>query len=253
MTIDEVRQSTQLPAIELELLIAHVLGRPRTWVVGHPEYVLRTPEEQGTTLVLERRHAGEPVAYITGEKEFYGRSFAVDHRVLIPRPATEHLITLTLDFLRTGNEESRSADTGICVFAKKLKPLSDVRTIVDIGTGSGCIAVTLACELPPIIIIAVDVSADALEVAQGNAKRHCVDNRISFRQGSLLEPVRDEKEPFLLVSNPPYISQNEDLPRDVRSFEPKGALFAGMEGMDVLHPLILQNSTPGMLRLRCGV
>ncbi len=192
---------------------------------------------------VERRRRHEPVAYITGEQEFYGRLFAVDRRVLIPRPATEGIVRRALQFLRDGLEAEDDVDEGIIVTAKKLKVESEkwkVSTLVDVGTGSGCIAVTLALELPQMRVIATDISKDALDVAKINARRHAVFDRMTFKEGSGLDPVLDLTEPFLLVSNPPYIPSGNDLMKDVKDFEPHVALFGGTDGDRISDVIIKQ-------------
>lgn len=235
MTISDALSEKGLSEIDKEVLLAHVCQKDRSWVLAHPEMVI---DDVKWTDLSSRRKNQEPVAYIIGEKRFYGLPFTVDQRVLIPRPSTEGLIDLTLDFIDSGKEEIREIDSQIVGFSKKLGDLSDVKTIVDIGVGSGAIAVTLACERPHLRVIATDVSEDALAVARTNAKRHKVEDRIEFRAGNLLEPIADLEEPFVLVSNPPYIPDGEDVMVDVRDFEPTEALFAGPDGLDILSPLV---------------
>jgi release factor glutamine methyltransferase len=131
-------------------------------------------------------------------------------------------------------------DSGIVAMTKVLRAVtSPIRSIVDIGTGSGCIAVTLACERPDCRILATDISEEALSVACANAKRYSVDDHIDFRHGSLLDPIADYREPFLLISNPPYVPARRPLPKDIVKFEPSVALFAGGDGLDVLRPLAM--------------
>jgi release factor glutamine methyltransferase len=187
---------------------------------------------------VKRRGSGEPSAYLTGSKEFYSLLFKVDRNVLIPRPETEDLVLQTLDKTKTC--------TG-----------RDASIIVDVGTGSGIIAVTLAKNLPKHLsaahrtatkIIAVDISAEALNIAQSNAEMHSVADRIEFRQSDLLEQVSETLD--FVVSNPPYISQSEfeALPTDIKDFEPNLALFAGARGTEVIERLIPQSAD----RLRSG-
>ncbi|MFH1670358.1 MAG: peptide chain release factor N(5)-glutamine methyltransferase [Patescibacteria group bacterium] len=241
MNVAEALKTASLPPLEIEVLLSTILGKNRAWILSHPEYELSMTSQQFFSQSLRRREAGEPLAYITGEKEFYGRSFIVNHSVLIPRPSTEGLIDLTLEFLRSHEERVREVDTGIVCFSKYLNKClnieSAINTIVDIGTGSGCIAITLALELPNFKFIATDVSNDALEVARANAQKHDVLNRIEFRSGKNLDPINDLDVPFLLVSNLPYIPEGEAVSPDVH-FEPKSALFAGKEGLDVITPLV---------------
>jgi release factor glutamine methyltransferase len=215
-----------------------VIRSDRTYLLAHGEQTLTDAEWTQYMHFVERRRKHEPVAYITGEQEFYGRKFFVDHRVLIPRPATEGIVRAALKFLDAPFEGEEMVDEGIVVTTKwkMVNGKWKIATLVDVGTGSGCIGITLALERPDMKVIATDISHDALEVAQLNAKRHGV--TIDFRQGDGLAPVLDLTEPFLLVSNPPYIPSNRTLMKDVSDFEPHVALFGGSDGMEIAHSLI---------------
>ena len=175
--------------------------------------------------LLSRRTSREPLAYILGEKEFYGRNFQVDRRVLIPRPETELLIDLCIQFV----EQHHLQKANIC----------------DIGTGSGAIAITLAHEIPNTKITATDISEDALELASSNAKSHNV--KINFAIDDVTQP-QNRTQFDIIVSNPPYIKTSglETLEPEVRDWEPCQALHGGPNGMHVLHPLI--ESLPNLLR-----
>ncbi|MBF0171634.1 MAG: peptide chain release factor N(5)-glutamine methyltransferase [Nitrospinae bacterium] len=202
------------PRLDAELLLAHVAGTDRTGVVTRGAAPLPSDVADRFRALLERRRALEPVAYLVGEQEFYGRPFTVTGAVLIPRPETEGLVEAAL--ARGG-----------------AKP----RRVADIGTGSGCIAVTLACERPAWEIVAVDLSPAALAVAQANARRHGVDRRIAFVQGDLVAPLDGTFD--LIVSNPPYVA--DDAPtvaEGVRRHEPALALFAGADGLDLIRRLV---------------
>lgn len=237
-----------LDSADAEILLAFALGQQRTWALAHPEYALSEKEEATLQDYIQRRRAGEPVAYITGEKEFYGRSFIVNQSVLIPRPATEELIDVTLRILKGEKVPGViDADTDI-VIASPIKDISGIKYIIDIGTGSGCIAVTLALECPEKKIIATDISADALNVAKKNAERHKVLDKIIFREGDCLDPIADITEPFLIVSNPPYIPQDVKLMKDVQDFEPHSALFSGKEGIDIIQKLVKQSRENALCR-----
>jgi release factor glutamine methyltransferase len=172
--------------------------------------------------LVARRALGEPIAYLTGEREFYGRTFRVSPDVLIPRPETELVLSETLACL---NERERGA--------------SGPPVIVDVGTGSGCIAVTIALEHPAAKIIATDISAGAIAVAEDNARRLGAADRITFRHGGLLAGVNERVD--LIVSNPPYIATADraSLAVDVVSYEPAAALFAGEDGLLVVRQLIV--------------
>lgn len=167
--------------------------------------------------LVDRRARREPVAYILGEREFYGRPFRVTRDVLIPRPETELVV-----------EES----------LRCLQRRRGVVSVVDVGTGSGCIAITVALEAPETRVVATDISKPALEVARENARRLRADNRVAFRHGAFLAGSTTPVD--LIVSNPPYIRQTDRLalPPEVTDFEPASSLFAGSDGLDVIRPLV---------------
>ena len=208
-----------------ELLLMHVLQCDRTWLYAHPESELSPEDAAAYAQLIERRGQGVPTQYLTGRQEFWGLEFEVGPGVLIPRPETEHVIEVALERLS----------------ARRAEPLR----IADVGTGSGCIAVALARDLPRAEIVATDISAAALDYAQRNAARHSVSNRIQFLGADLLEaameaPGRAEIRFDLIVSNPPYVGRNDagSLPREVREHEPAEALFAGDDGLEIYPALI---------------
>jgi len=198
-------------------LLLHVLGKNKAWLLAHADDDL--PEDQVVryTQLLERRYLGEPIQYITGEAEFYGLPMRVTPDVLIPRPETEHLVEKALA-LAAAFERAR---------------------IVDVGTGSGAIAVALAHNLPEARITAIDISAAALEIARQNAERNGVSGRIRFLQSDLLAAVAADRFE-IIVSNPPYVStvDRDSLSVEVREHEPAQALFAGDDGLAVYRRLI---------------
>jgi release factor glutamine methyltransferase len=207
---------------DAETLLLHVLKKdaPDTnlaWLIAHDYETLQANAKADFLGWVERRRAGEPIQYITGEAEFYGLSFKVNREMLIPRPETELLVEKAIELSR-GFEQQR---------------------IVDVGTGSGAIAVALASNLPDAHIHATDVSASALRVAQANAKRHGVEARVIFRVGDLLAPVAG-KLFDLIVSNPPYVPEDDrdSLSVEVRDYEPAQALFAGADGLTIYRRLI---------------
>jgi release factor glutamine methyltransferase len=213
---------------------------------------------------LERRLTRRPLAYITGEREFYGRTFAVTPSVLIPRPETELLVELVLAEL-THPAESRTPVSGVSGTASTRRSVlpspahgrEDARAggegiVADIGTGSGCIAISIACERPGMHIIATDISIEALAVARVNALRHAVD--IDLRAGSLAQPI-DHAD--IIVANLPYIPTMtiESLEPEVRDFEPRAALDGGLDGLYLIRELITDCGTrlrPGLLALEVG-
>ena len=205
---------------EALLLMAHVLGRGEAGVLAHPEEELDAASSSRFRALLERRLTGEPVAYILGEREFYGRAFAVDRRVLIPRPETEHLVE--------------------AVLALELPPRPRV---LDLGTGSGCVAVTLACELPAARVTATDLSPAALVVARRNARRHEVASRVTLVAADLAAPIRLGGFD-VVVSNPPYLGSGEApyLSVEVRDHEPAVALFAPGDALSVTERLTAELS-----------
>jgi release factor glutamine methyltransferase len=229
-------------ALSSELLLIHALGCNRTWIYTHPEDVLPRVREEEYFRLISRRAAGEPTQYLTGRQEFWGFDFEVTPAVLIPRPETEHIIEVALE--RIG---AQRRNEHLC--------------IADVGTGSGCIAVALAKELPNARIVATDISAAALELAQRNAVRHNVADRIQFIETDLLvfqnlplitdhlwvphesQATSHELRVFdLIVSNPPYIANSDKatLQREIREHEPEIALFGGPTGLEMYAHLIEQ-------------
>lgn len=202
-----------------ELLLIFTLSCDRAYLYAHPERELSSEEEHRYRDVLDQRARGIPAQYITGHQEFWGMDLIVSPAVLIPRPETEHLIETVLRL----SDESREASL----------------RIVDVGTGSGCIALALAKELTAAEVHAADISPAALEIARANAARHQLENRISFHETDLLAGFA----PFVfdfVVSNPPYVGESEQdqVQLEVRKFEPRNAVFAGPTGMEVIERLI---------------
>jgi release factor glutamine methyltransferase len=219
-----------------ELLLLHVVGRDRTWLYAHSEDEITAEQEQRFMSLLTRRAAGEPTQYLTGKQEFWGLEFEVTPDVLIPRPETEHVIEVALDRLalreiRAGRKQTLSGE-GL--------------RIADIGTGSGCIAISLAKDLPGARLVATDISAEALTVAQRNAARHNFADQIEFIHANLLEGISSSAAAAprfdLIASNPPYIGRREGptLQREVRDHEPEVALYGGEEGYELYAALVTQ-------------
>jgi release factor glutamine methyltransferase len=247
------REHTPSPALAAELLLTHTLGRDRTWLYSHPEEELDAANHERYFSLIAKRASGVPTQHLTGHQEFWGLGFEVTPDVLIPRPETEHVIEIALDRLGV----SASSDT--------LRRNAEFR-IADVGTGSGCIAVALAHELPNARIVATDISSAALEVAARNAARHRVSSRIDFIKCSLLDTFLRQSQITahescfldLIVSNPPYIGRREaaSLPREVREHEPETALFGGEIGTEIYAPLIAQAAallkSGGILVLELG-
>lgn len=228
MTVQEALKSSGIDALDAEVLLAHLLGTSREWLITHENEEVN---ESAWSELVKRRTLSEPVAYITQNQEFYGRDFIVTPDVLIPRPATERLIDLFFDTLEDAEDRIRQIDTDVIGVAKVFGDLTGVKTVVDLCTGSGCIAVTLACETK-YDIIATDISEAALNIARANAKKHDVRDRITFLKGDLLEPLKALKQPFIIITNPPYVPTTEKVMKDVADFEPHLALFGGQDGSE---------------------
>lgn len=224
-----------------EVLVAHALARSRAWVFAHPEHRLSAEEERTVRSAAARRAASEPVAYITGVREFCGRPFHCDRRALVPRPATEELCAAARAWWRSPQDFCREIDAGICAAGLAFPKKGEPRAIVDIGTGTGCIAVTLALDVPEARIVATDIDPAALELARENAGALGA-MRVEWRLGSCLEPLADFAVPFVVVSNPPYVPASHTLPADVSQHEPANALFAGPDGTDILRVLAGQSA-----------
>lgn len=217
--------------LDAELLLCHVTGLGRVQLYTHYDRPLSDDERDAYRELVRRRGGLEPVAYILGEREFYGRRFVVKPGVLVPRPETEHLVDAVLEWAREG----------------------EAGRIADVGTGSGCIAVTLACELPSVTVVATDVEDLALAVARENANAHDVGGRTQWLAQDLLPPGEFDA----IVSNPPYIPEGDPrVEPGVLRHEPGRALFAGADGLAVIRRLISAAKTQlrpgGLLAFELG-
>ena len=213
----------------------------RAYLYAHPERELTTDEASRYDAALARRATGVPAQYITGHQEFWGMDLIVSPAVLIPRPETEHVIEAVLELAPMWRGRPRP------------RPLTFERTpssaggthapcIVDVGTGSGAIALALAKEFPATEIHATDISEVALEVARANAARHELSSRIRFHHADLLAGFPPPESFDFVVSNPPYVGESEEdsVQFEVRKFEPRNAVFAGPTGLEVIERLIPQ-------------
>jgi release factor glutamine methyltransferase len=209
--------------LNAELLLMFILNCDRAYLYAHPERELTRDEQSRYAAALVERARGVPTQYITGHQEFWGMDLIVTPAVLIPRPETEHVIESVMD--RVGRAPAPS----------------ELLRISDVGTGSGCIALALAKELPQVEILATDISAAALEIARANAARHQLESRIQFREADLLAGFENDAFDFI-VSNPPYVGESEEdqVQLEVRKFEPRGAVFAGPTGIEVIMRLVPQ-------------
>ena len=233
------------PRLNAESLLMFVLGVNRAYLYAHPERELNPEEQARYDEVVAQRATGMPSQYITGHQEFWGLDFVVTPAVLIPRPETEHLVETVLELVRESRDQ-----------------LAGRMRIVDVGTGSGCIALALANELPSADLYATDISAEALEIAKVNAARLQLESHVEFLHCDVLEPAgrasvhpRENEvsraapvfaAPFhaldFVVSNPPYVAYSEanKVQKSVREFEPLQAVFAGVKGLDVIGRVVEQ-------------
>lgn len=208
----------KLAPAEARLLLAHVLGRPLAWLFAHDDEVLDEAALLAFASLAARRAGGEPVAYLLGHREFYGREFAVSRAVLIPRPETELLVDLARRKVGAGNTAIQAL------------------RILDLGTGSGCIAITLALEIPRAEVTAADASAEALVVAQANAERHGA--KLRLLQSDWYAALAGERFD-LIVSNPPYIAAGDPhLAEGDLRHEPPSALASGGDGLDAIRHIV---------------
>jgi release factor glutamine methyltransferase len=219
-----VENEVPSPRLNAELLMMFVLGRERAFLFAHPERPLNLEEHAQYDEVIRERARGCPTQYITGHQEFWGLDLLVSPAVLIPRPETEHVVETVLELVNGYHHDGPA----------RLR-------LLDVGTGSGCIALALASELPHAEIHACDISDEALEIARINAARLGMGGKVLFRRSDLLSVYAGEKFDFV-ISNPPYVGEREwdKVQKQVREFEPKVAVFSGHEGMDIYRKLVPQ-------------
>lgn len=227
-----MQQSSNLPRFELELILAHVLRKPREYVLTHPEIKLSPAQVQKLNALIKRREKGEPLGFILGHKEFYGLDFYVNKNTLIPRPETELMVEKVL-----------------CLAHENRKS-----TIIDVGTGTGSIIITLAKLLKAYnIFCAIDISKPALDIARKNAKLNKVENRIKFMSGNLLEPIiklkrnhdnnyifATQNSKIIITANLPYLTPKQIKNSPSIKREPRLALTAGEDGLKYYRELFWQ-------------
>ena len=230
LEIGSTLKKIKLPHQVVLALMSHVLLKPKTWLLAHPETHLSKAQFDQLASLLARLEAGEPLPYLIGRQEFFGLEFEVDPSVLIPRPETEMLVEVALGWLKT----HPGAKKGI-----------------DVGTGSGCIAVSLASNCPDLIMTATDISPHALEVAYRNAQKHHAADRVSFCCCDLLPEKVQPVE--LLCANLPYIPTAKLSEVNSLPWEPKLALDGGKSGLDFINELLAQApaflNRPGLILL----
>jgi release factor glutamine methyltransferase len=218
-------------------LMAHSLGQDRTFIISHSDEEVNDDVLHRFRHLLQRRSAGEPLQYITGHQEFFCLNFDVSPDVLIPRPETELLVETALNLI---------------------PPKTDSITMVDVGTGSGCITISLLHQRPGWRSVAIDLSPKAIAVAKHNARKHGVENRIDFVVADSLDGLIQQPIFDLIVSNPPYVAEDAmtGLQREVRDYEPRLALTPGGDGLRVIRKLVNQSGlmlkTGGYLVIEIG-
>lgn len=214
-TVRSALASSALARIDSEVLLAHAIGRDRAWLAAHPEAALTSEEASHFAVLARRRRDGEPVAYLTGRREFWGLALDVDPSVLIPRPETETLVETALSIL----------------------PSDRPVRVLDLGTGSGAVALAIARERPRAAVLATDCAPEALSVARHNAARLGITN-VTCACGDWYRAVAASRFD-LIVSNPPYVADGDPhLAEGDLRFEPRAALAAGVHGLDALRPII---------------
>jgi release factor glutamine methyltransferase len=214
--VDKLTQVSGSPRLDTELLLCHALDINHAGLILRLDETIEIPESFST--MIERRLLSEPIAYILGEWEFFSMPLAIRPPTLVPRPETEHLVESVLRVLPTPDAH-----------------------ILEIGTGSGCIPMAIAKHAPECTIIATDIKPDNLALALENATRHGLENRITFREGSLFKPIENTDEKFhIICSNPPYIPSTDEstLSRNIRDYEDSTALYSGEDGLDLIREII---------------
>jgi len=233
--IQELEPFTDTAHIEVQVILAHLLNKDRTWVLAHPEWEISSPELEAAEEALQKLICKVPLAYLIGEREFFGLPFWVDESVLIPRPETELLVEYALDWL---------------------KRYSQAKAVLDVGTGSGCIAVSLAYHQPRVRVVGVDISWSALQVARRNSQRHKVSAVIKWLQSDLCQPLINPSGSGifdLICANLPYVPTDE-VKQCVS--EPQLALNGGSDGLAIIRRFLPQAAkllkSHGLLLLEIG-
>ncbi len=241
MTVQEVLRLGRIETLDREVIIGAVLKKDRTFLLAHPETQVLKRQEEKIKRFIKEREANKPLAYILGEKEFFGLPFSVNRSTLIPRPETELLVESTLNHIKN----------------KKSKIKNEKIAVIDIGTGSGCIAISVLKSLlessfkfqfSSFKFFATDISKRALSIAKKNAERHRVAQEITFVQSNLLKNIEQPLKPFdelIILANLPYLSDKlyTETEPTVQNYEPKTALVSGVDGLDHYRKLLVQLRT----------
>jgi release factor glutamine methyltransferase len=204
--------------LDVEILLMHTISKPREYLFMHTDVRLSDTHLSSLYKLLERRAKGEPIAYIVNCKEFYGRNYYVDQNVLIPRPETEEIVEYAIEYLYDHTE---------------------IQTVIDLGTGSGCIATTISMELTDRKVIGLEISKKALKIARENRENLCPRNKnLTFRESNLLSAIKEREKResnIAIISNLPYIGtlQNHDVAKETQTFEPHLALLGGEDGLEL--------------------
>jgi len=214
-TVSRLATFSESPQLDAQVLLAHILGRPRTWVLAHPEAPTDDSQVERLKVLLQRLEQGEPLPYAIGHHEFFGLDFDITPDVLIPRPETELLVQNALTWMAVA---------------------ADRRTVADVGTGSGCIAISLAVHIPDVHVLATDISLPALKVARANARKFGVSGCIEFVECDILPPhipgLATAQHLDLICANLPYIPTSELRSLPIFGHEPSLALDGGVDGLD---------------------
>lgn len=225
----KLRGISETPAIEAQTLLAHILNKPRSWLLAHPEAQIPPIQLANLDSLLNRLAKGEPLPYLLGQWEFFGLQFYISPAVLIPRPETELMVEIALQWLQQHPQS---------------------RKVADVGCGSGCIGITLAHHCPEVSVVASDISFHALQLAKQNIALHRLQNRVELIQADLLSPLQCTFD--LICANLPYIPTNKLLNLPVAKHEPIIALDGGEDGLQIIHKLLKEvrlHTAPGGLVL----
>ncbi len=216
--------------LDCEVILANVLGVDREYLITHSDEEVDHDLFELFCVYLKKLKDGCPVAYIVKEKEFYGLNFYVDDRVLVPRPETEMLVEKVLQFLKSNEEEGRRF------------------RVLDVGTGSGNIAIALAKNFDDQVVVALDVSEGAVEIAKINIEQHSLEDKVQVYQSDLLDAIDDGENFDVIVANLPYIGKvkNNDVDENVEKYEPGAALFAGDDGLELYKKMFQQIADKGV-------